>query len=353
NICAGLLWGSVTSPTTSPGVCSSPVASDRFYTLNYDEPDFRTTGRPEPGAHTADSSAFSCGCSTSFPQAICRLWPPSRGSMSNRSMTAFRLASRYTALLLTVLTVASLIGLGPALAAGPPSGLGEVPVLTAPNAYGPGIWHHAKAGKTWYGSYRTFPDTSAYCIDAGKKSPLSKYFRGATSEPATSAQTAWALHEYADSKSKDVQAALSAIARLDKTLPHDHKVPPQKPADLGRKFTGAAKQHSSILTKAKRYAGPYTLHVSLEPVLRMPVLAPHTAPESDTSPDSWASDSNDTDAKELGAKDSEAPDRDTGGDKDEGRILGTPTDEARLTISLTSASAAQVPDVPVTLGVDG
>src|SRR5699024_6463762 len=39
NICAGLLWGSVTSPTTSPGVCSSPVASDRFYTLNYDEPD--------------------------------------------------------------------------------------------------------------------------------------------------------------------------------------------------------------------------------------------------------------------------------------------------------------------------
>src|SRR5699024_6136342 len=129
-----------------------------------DAADFRTTGRPEPGAHTADSSAFSCGCSTSFPPATCRLWPPSRGSMSNRSMTAFRLASRYTALLVTVLTVASLIGLGPALAAGPPSGLGEVPVLTAPNAYGPGIWHHAKAGKTWYGSYRTFPDTSAYCI---------------------------------------------------------------------------------------------------------------------------------------------------------------------------------------------
>src|SRR5699024_10796014 len=93
-----------------------------------DAADFRTTGRPEPGAHTADSSAFSCGCSTSFPQAICSLWPPSRGSMSNRSMTAFRLASRYTALLLTVFTVASLIGLGPALAAGPPSGLGEVPV---------------------------------------------------------------------------------------------------------------------------------------------------------------------------------------------------------------------------------
>src|SRR5690625_268239 len=42
NICAGLLWGSVTSPTTSQGVCSSPVASDRFYTLNYDEPDSAT-----------------------------------------------------------------------------------------------------------------------------------------------------------------------------------------------------------------------------------------------------------------------------------------------------------------------
>ena len=119
--------------------------------------------------------------------------------MSNRSMTAFRLASRYTALLLTVLTAASLIGLGPAVAAGPtaglggspaglsgpPGGFGEVPVLTAPNAYGPGIWHHAKTGKTWYGAYRTFPDTSAYCIDAGKKSPLPKYFAGAEADPVT------------------------------------------------------------------------------------------------------------------------------------------------------------------------
>src|SRR5699024_8867895 len=92
--------------------------------------------------------------------------------------------------------VASLIGLGPALAAGPPAGLGgspaglngppggvgEVPVLTAPNAYGPGIWHHAKAGKTWYGAYRTFPETSAYCIDAGKKSPLPKHFTGAEAD---------------------------------------------------------------------------------------------------------------------------------------------------------------------------
>src|SRR5699024_7729417 len=75
--------------------------------------------------------------------------------------------------------------------------------------------------------------------------------------------------------------------------------------------------------------------------------------EYDTSPDSWAPASNDTDANELGSKDSEAPDRDTSGDKDEGRILRTPTDQARLTISLPSASGAHAADVPVTLGVDG
>lgn len=245
-------------------------------------------------------------------------------------MTTLRLASLRTALLLTVLTVASLIGLGPAMAAGPPVSLGEVPVLTAPNAYGPGIWHHAKQGKTWYGSYRTFPDTSSYCIDAGKKSPLPKYFKGAKADTVTSARTAWALHEYAGSKSKDVQAALSAMARLDKTLPHDHKVPPQKPAGLGKKFAGVAKKHSTILAEAKKFAGPYTLDISLEPVLRMPVLEPYAAPESATSPDSWASD---------------APGK--------GKILGIPTDEATLKISLTSASGAQVPDIPVTLKTAG
>ena len=243
-------------------------------------------------------------------------------------MTTLRFASLRTALLLTVLTVACLIGLGPAMASGPPVSLGEVPVLTAPSAYGPGIWHHAKQGKTWYGSYRTFPDTSAYCIDAGKKSPLPKYFKGAKADEVTSAGTAWALHEYADSTSKDVQAALSAIARLDKALPHDHTVPPQKPADLGKKFDAAAKKHSAILAEAKKFAGPYTLDISLEPVLRMPVLEPHAAAESAPSPDSWASD-------------------------DKPKILGTPTDEATLTVTLTSASGALVPDIPVTLKTAG
>ena len=256
-------------------------------------------------------------------------------------MTTLRLASLRTALLLTILTVASLIGLGPAKASGPPVSLGEVPVLAAPNAYGPGIWHHAKQGKTWYGSYRTFPDTPAYCIDAGKKSPLPKYFKGAKADEVTSARTAWALHEYAGSKSKDVQAALSAMARLDKALPHDHTVPPQKPADLGTKFEAAAKKYSTILAEAKKFAGPYTLEISLEPVLRMPVLEPHTAPESAPSPDSWASDSKDNDR----SADKDSPDKP--------KILGTPTDEATLTVSLTSASGAQVPDVPIALKTAG
>src|SRR5699024_488480 len=60
NICAGLLWGSVTSPTTSPGVCSSPVASDRFYTLNYDEPNLTALGSCDGCNCGEDSSTFCC-----------------------------------------------------------------------------------------------------------------------------------------------------------------------------------------------------------------------------------------------------------------------------------------------------
>src|SRR5699024_3322480 len=40
SIYAGPRWDSATSRITSRGVCSSPVASDRFYTLNYDEPHY-------------------------------------------------------------------------------------------------------------------------------------------------------------------------------------------------------------------------------------------------------------------------------------------------------------------------
>lgn len=118
-------------------------------------------------------------------------------------------------------------------------------------------------------------------------------------------------------------------------------MPPQKPADLGKKFAAAAKKHSTILAEAKKFAGPYTLDISLEPVLRMPVLEPHAAPESAPSPDSWASDSKDGDR----SADKDSPDKP--------KILGTPTDEATLTVSLTSASGAQVPDVPIALKTAG
>src|SRR5699024_2617989 len=47
SIYAGPRWDSATSRITSRGVCSSPVASDRFYTLNYDEPGIE-------GVHTVD-----------------------------------------------------------------------------------------------------------------------------------------------------------------------------------------------------------------------------------------------------------------------------------------------------------
>src|SRR5699024_4711066 len=90
-----------------------------------------------------------------------------------------------------------------------------------------------------------------------------------------------------------------------------------------------------ILAKAKKYAGPYTLDISLEPVLRIPVVEPYADTQSTTSQE--------TDSSDPGAHD--APDK--------GAILGTATDEATLTLSLTSASGAQVPDIPVSLDIDG
>lgn len=209
------------------------------------------------------------------------------------------------------------------MAQGPPAQLGEVPKLKASAAYGPGIWHHAPQGKTWYGSYRTFEDTQAYCIDAGKQSPLPKYFKGAEAETITSAQTAWALHEYSASDSADVQAALSAVARLDEAIPHDHKVPAQKPGELGEKFTDAAKQFSTITAKAKKFAGPYTLDVSLTPVLDMPVLEPYGK---------------------------QAPDEEAG---DDTRLQLPTTNKVTLSVSLISASGAEVPGISITLDIAG
>ncbi|MDN6746482.1 MAG: LPXTG cell wall anchor domain-containing protein [Brevibacterium sp.] len=236
-----------------------------------------------------------------------------------------------SALLLLVLALASLIGFGPAMAQGPPASLGEVPMLKASEAYGPGIWHHTPQGKTWYGSYRTFTDTQAYCIDAGKQSPLPKYFKGSKSQKITSAQTAWALHEYSGSESADVQAALSALARLDQAIPHDHKVPPQEPAELDKKFTGAAKQFSKIKAEAKKFAGPYTLDVSLTPVLDMPVLEPYG---------------------KQGPGDGDFKRVDDGND-DEKRVQLPMTSAVTLSVNLTSAAGTAVPGIPITLDTTG
>ncbi|MBM6591308.1 LPXTG cell wall anchor domain-containing protein [Brevibacterium sp. RIT 803] len=246
-------------------------------------------------------------------------------------MTTRRRFTLRSALFIVVLTLASLIGLGPAMAQGPPSSLGELPMLKASDTYGPGIWHHAAQGKTWYGSYRTFDDTQAYCIDAGKQSPLPKYFTNSKAQKITTAQTAWALHEYSGSESADVQAALSALARLDEAIPHDHKVPPREPGDLGKKFTGAAKQFSKISAEAKKLAGPYTLDVSLTPVVAMPVLEPYgkQGPEGG---------------------DFERVDDDQ--DDDAGPQFPT-TDTVTLSVSLTSSSGTAVPGIPITLDIDG
>lgn len=251
-------------------------------------------------------------------------------------MTTRRRITLRSALFILVLALASLIGLGPALAQGPPAPLGEVPMLKASDAYGPGIWHHAPQGKTWYGAYRTFADTQAYCIDAGKQSPLPKYFKSAKPQTITTAQTAWALYEYSGSKSADVQAALSAMARLDKTIPHDHKVPPRKPDDLGKKFKGAAKQFSKISAESKKLAGPYTLDVALTPVLDMPELEAY-----------GKQGPGDGDFKRV--DDGKGDD-----DKDVDKALQLPTTgSATLSVSLTSASGTAVPGIPITLDING
>lgn len=252
-------------------------------------------------------------------------------------MTTRRRFTLRSALLLVVFALASAIGLGPAMAQGPPGPLGEVPMLKASDTYGPGLWHHAPQGKTWYGSYRTFKNTQAYCIDAGKQSPLPKYFTDSKPEKITTAQTAWALYEHSGSTSKDVHAALSAMARLDKSIPHDHKVPPQKPGELGEKFAGSAKQFAKITADAKKFAGPYTLDVTLTPVLDMPVLEPYGASKPKTAQQpapEFSSDAGD----------------DSGGD---GTLRLPTAGKVGLTVSLTSASGAQVPDIPITLKVTG
>lgn len=220
--------------------------------------------------------------------------------------------------LLVVLALLLSLGSSPASAK---SNLGEVPLSAASELYGPGLWHEAAEGRTWYGAYRTFDDRYAYCIDAGRQSPQPANFDGAQPRTVTSAQTAWALHTYGTSDSADVQAALSTMARLDERIDHDHAVPPQEPGELGADFAGAAQQYAAITKEAKRLAGPYTLDVSLERSLDMPVLEPYGSTEEDAAPST-----------------ADVP----------------PTSGAvTLTVSLTSASGAFVPDVPIELTIKG
>ena len=129
---------------------------------------------------------------------------------------------------------------------------------------GPGQWYTAREGRTWYGAYRTFSDRYSYCTDAGLKTPHPRFFRNAgAGKSITAARTAWALHTHRESSSAATHAALSAMVRLDEAIPHRHAIPPGHPKDLGSDFAEAAKAYTTISRDAKRYAGPYTLDVTL------------------------------------------------------------------------------------------
>ena len=129
---------------------------------------------------------------------------------------------------------------------------------------GPGQWYTAPQGRTWYGAYRTFPDQYAYCTDAGLRTPRPRFFKdSAAGEPVETAQTAWALHTHRTSDAKDVHAALSALVRLDDAIPHRHAIPPGHPKDLGSDFAGAARSFEQITKDAQRFAGPYSLEVTI------------------------------------------------------------------------------------------
>lgn len=131
---------------------------------------------------------------------------------------------------------------------------------------GPGRWHRTDAGRTWYGAYRSLTDAFAYCVDAGLGTPYPRYFEGSKGRLVSSPETAWALHMHGDSPKRDVQSALSAIAKLDPAIEHRHAITPRKPSALGSDFAGAARSHASITAAAEKAAGPYTLELELDEV---------------------------------------------------------------------------------------
>lgn len=192
--------------------------------------------------------------------------PPRRPARAMRRVHAL-VSAALLALLLTTgpalspdhPPAASAAGLGPTTEADSARALGS----TAPEVLGPGRWHRTKEGRTWYGAYRSLEDGFAYCVDAGRATPLPRFFSESTGRAITSPRTAWALHTHSGSERRDVQSALSALAKLDEQVPHRHVIAPELPADLGPGFRGAAAEFTAISEDAERFAGPYTLHLDI------------------------------------------------------------------------------------------
>lgn len=216
------------------------------------------------------------------------------------AMTVFLLTASGSLLVAPSAQAAGLAGGDPPPHLRPDVDLGGSPQperyrSTNAGMYGPGLWHHAPAGRTWYGGYFSLPGSSlshavAYCIDAGLKSPYPQYFTRAEGKPVTSAETAWALSQHGTADDAGVQAALAAMARLDESLEHDHAIAPAEPGELGAEFAKAAEAYAHITKDAADLAGPYRVELSLaeEPVLDGP--ATPLATPADAEPAAPVSD---------------------------------------------------------------
>ncbi|NUL59337.1 hypothetical protein F7P83_02910 [Brevibacterium luteolum] len=199
--------------------------------------------------------------------------------------------------------------------------------------YGPGLWHRASAGRTWYGAYFSLPGSSlshaaAYCIDAGLKSPYPQYFTRADGQTVASAETAWALSTHSSADDAGIQAALAAVARLDENLEHDHAIAPAEPGELGAEFAQAAEAYAHITKDAADLAGPYRVELSLEEGDELALDGPAT-PLPATEP-----------AGEPAGEPAEA------GSGPFQRLL-----QAR--VSVVSASGEALDDIPLTVEVSG
>jgi len=216
---------------------------------------------------------------------------------------------------------------------------------------GPGQWYTAEQGRTWYGAYRTFPDGFAYCVDAGLRTPHPRHFDDdAEGEAIDSARSAWALAEHSASDSPDVQAALSALVRLDEDIPHRHQIPPGHPADLGADFAGAAEQFAAIEEDAARLAGPYTLSVDIRARTFRALDGQHGPPLDSPELDRATTNRVQTDSRSTDSAST------AGSEPSESASDGDPLTAAfplEAVVSLTSASGEAVPGQRVHLSATG